>query len=168
MTMNDFKNLFINEMRNMLDAKKQILSALPRLIEAVESSDLKEELQTHLSEAQKQIERLKQIFTMLGVEEFGKSCQAVRDMIQEAELAVSIYHSSSVRDAALISIAQRIAHYEMALYGALRTFAKELGYRDAMDLLQTSLNEEGNTNKKLIKIAEGGFFTSGVNQYAMK
>lgn len=168
MSVNDFKNLFVNELGRIFDAKKQILSAIPRLIESVESSDLKSELRTHFGETQKQIDRLMQIFLMLGAEGAGKNCQTMRDLLQEAEQAINLYSVSSVRDAALISIAQRIAHYEMAVYGALRTFAKDLGYKDAMDLLQMSLNEEGNANKKLMKIAEGGFFTSGVNQYAMR
>lgn len=168
MAINDFKILFINELKGIYNAKTQLIAGMPRIIEAIESAELKSELKTHLGETQKQIERLRQIFQMLEVEETGRNCHTMRDLIEECDQAISNYSSSSVKDAAIIAIAQRIAHYEMAVYGALRTFAKQLNYKEIADLLQISLDEEGRANKKLTKIAEGGFFASGVNQLALR
>lgn len=168
MSENEFKSLFNNELLSILDAKNQIVSTLPRLIEQVKSQELKDELKSHLEESQNQIERLKQILQRLSVDIIPRDCLTMKELLKEGEQALRLNSNSAVQDAILLSIAQRIAHYEMAVYGALRSFAKELGYSGFADLLQTCLDEEGNANKKLTKIAEGGFFTSGVNRYAIK
>jgi ferritin-like metal-binding protein YciE len=88
-------------------------------------------------------------------------------LLKEGDEVIKAMGDSTVKDAALIAAAQRVEHYEMAVYGTVRTFAREMGYDDAADLLQKTLDEEGDADKKLTKIAEGGFLSDGINEKAM-
>jgi len=162
------KKLFIDELQDIYSAEIQIVKALPKMINAVQYPELKEALTAHLEETKNQVTRLDRIFSKLGESAGSETCEAMKGLIEESDEYIKKYPESIIRDAALITAAQRIEHYEMAVYGALRTFAKELEYDDAADLLQETLDEEGNANNTLTGIAEGGFFTAGVNEKALK
>jgi ferritin-like metal-binding protein YciE len=168
MSQADFKDLFVDELRDIYSAEMQLLQELPKMIEATEYPELKKAFQNHLTETQEQVKRLDKIFSELGESPSGIICEAMKGLVTECDRFLQKYPSSHVRDAALISAAQRIEHYEMAVYGTLRTFAKELGFDAAADLLQDSLNEEGHANKILMSIAQGGFFSVGLNEKAVR
>lgn len=162
----DFKKFFIDELRDIYSAEMQLMNALPQFAAAAESPELREAITAHLGETNQQVERLKRIFTLLHETPQEKKCEAMAGLIKEANETLQEYSRSFLKDAALITKAQRIEHYEIAVYGALRTFADQMDLSEISDLLQTSLNEEGGADKKLTKIAKGGLFTSGVNQKA--
>lgn len=163
----DFKSLLIDELSDLLSAEEQIVEALPEMIRASESSDLKQALESHLTETRMQVERLEKIFDIMNVEKEEKFCPAMKGLIDECRGVLKDFRTkSSLRDVAIIAKAQRIEHYEIAAYGTARTFAKEMDLSKVAELLQTSLDEEGNADKKLTKIAEGGLLTSGINQQA--
>lgn len=159
-------NLFVSELGDILDAENQIVKAMPDAIKAADSKELKEALETHLKETRNQVERLKKIYHMLNLEPKSVTCDAMTGLIREAKEGIQQHEKSAVGDAALISKLQRIEHYEISVYGTLRTFAKELGLDKIVDLLQESLDEEGNADKTLTKVAEGGLIFSGVNRKA--
>lgn len=160
----DFKDLLIDELHDILNAEEQIVEALPEMAKASESPDLKKAFESHLKETKGQIQRLEKIFKLLKVERKEKLCRAARGLIQECQEVLKDYKTKSpIRDAALISKAQRIEHYEISAYGTVRTFASELDLDAVADLLQATLDEEGHANKKLTKIAQGGLFKTGIN-----
>lgn len=161
----DLKDLLIDELHDLLSSEDQIVKALPAMVTAAESPDLKKAFAGHLIETKKQVQRLSQIFKLLKVKKEEKKCKAMKGLIEECKEVLKDFKTKSpLRDAALISKAQRIEHYEIAAYGTVRTFASELGLNAIVKLLQATLDEEGGADKKLTKIAEGGVFTSGINQ----
>jgi ferritin-like metal-binding protein YciE len=163
----DLKYLLIDELHDILSSEDQIVEALPEMVKASNSPDLKKAFESHLKETKGQIQRLEKIFKLLKVAKKEKLCKATKGLIQECKEVLKDFKTKSpLRDAALISKAQRIEHYEISAYGTVRTFAKELDLNEVADLLQDTLNEEENADKKLTKIAEGGFFKSGINQQA--
>jgi ferritin-like metal-binding protein YciE len=164
---NNLKDLLIDELHDILSSEEQIVEALPEMVIASESPDLKKAFESHLKETKGQIQRLKKIFKFLKVEKKEKFCKATKGLIQECKEVLKDFKTKSpLRDAALISKAQRIEHYEISAYGTVRTFAKELDLDAVAGLLQETLDEEGNADKKLTKIAEGGLLKSGINQRA--
>lgn len=160
------KELFIDELEDMLSAEDQIVKALPAMVLAAQSATLKDAFRSHLKETKGQVLRLKKVFKIIGVKSKEKLCKAAQGLIRECKDAIREFEKSPVRDAALISKAQRIEHYEISAYGTLRTFAKELSHSDAMRLLQETLDEEARADKKLTKIAEGGLLKAGINHIA--
>lgn len=166
MHLNTLHDLFINQLRDLYDAENQIVAALPRMSSAASSADLRQAFQTHLEQSQGHLRRLEDVFDDLGQHPMGEHCPAMEGLIREGEEIIMSSGDPSVKDAALIAAAQRVEHYEMAGYGAVRTYAKELGYKDAESLLQKTLNEEGEADKLLTKLAEGSFFNTGINQEA--
>lgn len=160
-------NLLISELKDMFDAEKQIVDALPEAIDAADSTDLSQALKTHLGETKNQIQRLERIFAMMQVDMARfDTCEAMEGLIHEVKEAIQAHEKSALRDAAMISKLQRIEHYEISVYGTMRTFAKELDLNEVRNLLQESLDEEANADKTLTKIAEGGLIFSGVNRKA--
>lgn len=163
----NLKDLLIDELHDILSSEEQIVEALPKMVTASESSDLQNAFNSHLKETKGQIQRLKKIFKLLKIEKKEKLCKATKGLIEECKEVLKDFKTKSpIRDAALISKAQRIEHYEISAYGTMRTFAKEMDLDSVADLLQETLNEEENADKKLTKIAEGGVFKSGINQLA--
>lgn len=162
----NIKSLLISELKDLLSAEEQIAEALPTLAKSVESPVLREALKSHLAETKQHIKRLEKIFTILDIKTRGEDCEAMQELIQECNEAAEEYPKSSLRDAAIISKTQRIEHYEISVYGTLRTFAKEAGLKEVVNLLQETLDEEASVDKKLTKIAEGGFLSSGINRKA--
>jgi len=136
------------------------------MAQAASSTDLRDAFNQHLEQTRNHVQRLDTIFSDLGMTPGSEECEAMKGLIKEGENAIQAQGDSVVKDAALIAAAQRVEHYEIAGYGTVRTYAKELGYDDAASLLDKTLDEEGNTDKKLTKLAEGGIFQSGINKRA--
>ncbi|MEZ4732745.1 MAG: ferritin-like domain-containing protein [Caldilineaceae bacterium] len=167
MQLNSLKDLYVEQLRDLYSAETQLVNALPKMAQAATSSDLKKAFQNHLDETRTQKQRLEQIFSEMGASPQGQTCKAMEGLIKEGEEVIQAMGDSQVKDAALIAAAQRVEHYEMAGYGVVRTFADELGFSNAKSLLQKTLEEEGNADKKLTSIAEGGIFSKGINEKAM-
>ncbi|MCE5317100.1 MAG: ferritin-like domain-containing protein [Parachlamydia sp.] len=163
----DLKDLLIDELHDILSSEEQIVEALPEMVKASESPDLKKAFESHLKETKGQIQRLEKVFKLLKTEKKEKFCKATKGLIDECkEVLKDLKTKSALRDAALISKAQRIEHYEISAYGTVRTYASELDLNAVADLLQATLEEEGNADKKLTKIAEGGLLKTGINLQA--
>lgn len=161
------KRLLIEELEDILSSEQQIAEALPEMAKVCDSSDLKEAFQTNLGETKEQLCRLEEIFKMLQVSKKTKFCKATKGLVDECKDVLSeMTTKSSLRDAALISKAQRIEHYEMAAYETVHTYAKELSLHNIAALLYDSLNEECHASKRLTRLAEGGFFSAGINDLA--
>jgi ferritin-like metal-binding protein YciE len=138
----------------LYDAENKIIKALPKMAEAAHSTELRSAFEEHLRETRNQVERLEQIFQNLDESPKGAKCEGIQGIIEEGEDLMSEKAPEPVADAALISSAQRVEHYEIAAYGTVRTYARQLGYDDHARLLQETLDEEGNADKKLTSIAE--------------
>lgn len=164
----NFRELFVNELEDMYSSENQIVEALPKLIKLVSLPELKEALSNHLKETQKQVDRIEKIFAILGISPNEKRCMGMEGILNEANDMIKNLTKSPTLDAAIISAAQKVEHYEIASYGTLRSFAQQLDldYQIA-NLLQETLDEEGAADKKLTKLAEGSFFSSGVNKEAV-
>jgi ferritin-like metal-binding protein YciE len=146
--------LFHDTLKDIYYAEKKILSALPKMAKAASASELAKAFSAHLEETKGQVERLDKIFKKLDVSPKGKTCKAMEGLLEEGKEVMEEDADPTVMDAALIAAAQRVEHYEMAGYGCVRTFARLLGYEQAADLLQATLNEEGAADKNLTKLAE--------------
>lgn len=150
-----FHEFFLECIQDIYDAEKQATKALPKLAKAATSEELRSAFEQHLTETEGQIQRLEQVFAALGEKAKGKSCKAMKGLVEEAEETIKDTEDGSmVRDAALIGAAQKQEHYEIAAYGTARTLARLMGHDDVADLLQQTLDEEGNTDKKLTQLAE--------------
>jgi ferritin-like metal-binding protein YciE len=148
------RDLLIEELRDLHDAEQQLVMALPKMAEAANSAELKGAFQHHLQETKEHVTRLNHLFSTLDEKPTGEQCEAMKGLIKEGELFITSKGQADVRDAGLIGAAQRVEHYEMAGYGTARTLAKQLGHHDIAEILQTTLNEEGEANKKLTQVAE--------------
>jgi ferritin-like metal-binding protein YciE len=166
MKMNRLDDLYLDQLKDLYSAEKQLVQALPKMAKAAASEELKTGFEEHLEQTKTHVSRLEQIFASLGSSPGRKKCAAMEGLIQEGQEAIELQGDAIVRDAALIAAAQRVEHYEIAAYGTVRTFANHLGHSDHSSLLQTTLDEEGATDKKLTTMAEGGMFTSGINEKA--
>jgi ferritin-like metal-binding protein YciE len=156
------EDLFLEEIRDLMDAEKQIVKALPKMAKAATSQELASAFNEHLEQTRGHVDRLDRIFSELGVKSGGVKCDGMDGLIKEGEDMIDMTDSGLVRDAALISAAQRVEHYEMAGYGSARTFAQLLGRTEAADLLDETLDEEKETDERLTEIAE-----SMVNERAL-
>jgi ferritin-like metal-binding protein YciE len=154
MSLDSLHDLYVNELKDLYNAENQLLKALPRMARAATAPELKAAFTEHLDVTRKQVERLDQIFEELGVSPKGKKCKAMEGLVEEGKEVTQEGGDPSVIDAALIAAAQRVEHYEMAGYGCVRTYANLLGYEDAAALLQATLDEEGEADKKLTALAE--------------
>lgn len=164
--LNSLHDLFVHELNDLYSAEKQLVTALPKMANAASSMELQDAFNLHLQQTRDHVHRLDSIFSDLGIARTEKECKAMKGLVEEGEEIIQGGGDRSVRDAALIAAAQRVEHYEMAGYGCARTFANKLGYSDVADTLQETLDEEGNTNKELTKLAEGSLFTTGINEKA--
>jgi ferritin-like metal-binding protein YciE len=152
-TVSTLDELFLEQMRDLYDAENQLVDALPKMEASAHDPALKQGFATHLEETKRHVQRLETIFDSLDEDPEGKTCQAMKGLIKEGKEVIAEHATPEVKDAALIAAAQRVEHYEMAGYGAVRSFAEILGNEDAAKLLQETLDEEGDTNKKLIAAA---------------
>ncbi|MGH9630345.1 MAG: ferritin-like domain-containing protein [Bryobacteraceae bacterium] len=154
MKLNSLKDLFILELQDLYHAENQILKALPEMAQEASNPQLRNAFERHQEETRNQVKRLEQVFSLVGEKAKGDKCEGIEGIIKEGRRMMKEDMSDEVKDAALISAAQRVEHYEMAGYGCVRTYADQLGMRDAASLLQETLEEEGQTDKKLSAIAE--------------
>lgn len=147
-------DLFADELRDILWAEKQLLKALPKMAGAARMPKLQQAFKKHLGETEKQVTRLNDIFASLGLAPRAKKCEAMVGLLKEADELGEEYADSPALDAALISAAQKVEHYEIATYGTLRAFARRLGHTQAVDLLTQTIDEESNADETLTQIAE--------------
>ena len=154
MEMNDLQDLFVEELKDLYSAEKQLLKALPRVAKAVENAELKNALQNHVKETEVHVQRLEQIFEKLGASGRGKKCKGMEGLIEENKEMLEEDAEPEVLDAGLIVGCQKVEHYEIAGYGSVVTFAKLLGDQESARLLAQTLNEEERADKLLSQIAE--------------
>ncbi len=162
--LSSLKDLFLDELKDVYSAEKQILVALPKMAKATQNTQLQQAFQEHVQQTQTQKERLDKIFALLGATSGRKKCVGMEGIINEGQEFLDSKPTPDVLDAGLIASAQKVEHYEIAAYGTLRTFARMLGNQEAAGLLQQTLDEEGETDKRLTMLAERG----GVNREAQK
>jgi ferritin-like metal-binding protein YciE len=154
MSVETMQELLIDELKDLYSAEKQIVRALPKLAKAASSPELQEALLDHLEETKAQVVRLEQIGEIVGKKLTGKTCVGMKGVLEEGSEVLEDTDKGLIRDAALISASQRVEHYEMAGYGSAREFAKLLGLTDVAALLDETLAEEKNADKKLSGIAK--------------
>jgi ferritin-like metal-binding protein YciE len=148
------RKLFEEELKDIYWAEKALTKAIPKMIKKATSQELIDALQTHLEETEKQVTRAEQVFESIGVEAKAKKCEAMAGLVKEAEEIMDDCEEGVMRDAGIISAAQKVEHYEIASYGTLRQFAETLGLSDAASLLEQTLEEEKTADNKLTEVAE--------------
>src|ERR687889_1732668 len=168
MSLDSLEKLFLEELKDVYNAEKQLLRALPRMAKAADSPELQQAFNKHQKETEGQVQRLERVFQELGQSARGKTCKGMQGLIEEGKEVMEKEGEGAVIDAALISSAQRVEHYEIAAYGCLRAYAELLGYTEAAQLLQQNLEEEEATDKKLNTLAEGGINESAAAVGAME
>jgi ferritin-like metal-binding protein YciE len=154
MKLDSLHKLFVEELRDVYNAENQLLKALPKMAKSASSEELKQAFEDHLQETNEHVERLEEIFKGLDEKAKGKTCHAMKGLIEEGSEILQENGEESVLDAGIIAAAQKVEHYEIATYGTLRTWANLLGEDDAAELLQQTLDEEGDTDKRLNDLAE--------------
>jgi ferritin-like metal-binding protein YciE len=154
-------DLFLHELKDLLSAEKQLVKALPKMAKAATSEKLRDGFEKHLEQTKGHVERLETVFEQLGKTPRAETCKAMEGLVKEGADLIAEDGDPMVKDAALIGAAQRVEHYEIAAYGTTRTLAEQLGHKDAVKLLQQTLDEEKETNDELTKLA-----TSEINAQA--
>jgi ferritin-like metal-binding protein YciE len=147
------EKLFEDELKDILWAEKALTKALPKMINNASSEELVEALENHLEETKEQVSRVEQVFDILGKKAMAKKCEAMEGLINEAESIMENCEEGAMRDAGIISAAQKVEHYEIASYGTLRQFAETLGLDEAVTLLEQTLDEEKEADEKLTEVA---------------
>lgn len=155
MSVQTFHDLYIEELRDIYSAEQQLVEALPKMADAAASPKLASAIQAHLEQTGKQIDRLESIFKDLEADPEGHTCVGMKGLLKEGDKMVEELDKGPLRDAAMISGAQRVEHYEMSAYGTARAFAELMGHREHAALLQESLDEETATDSALGRLAEG-------------
>ena len=147
------EDLFYDTLKDIYFAERQILRALPKMARAAQSPELKAGFEKHREETEGQVERLQQVFELIGKRAQGKTCEAIQGILAEGEEIMEEFKGTSALDAGLISAAQAVEHYEIARYGTLKTWAATLGHKEVVGLLDQTLQQETNTDKALTKLA---------------
>src|SRR5436309_2351329 len=154
MAMDSLKDLYVDELKDLYNAENQRVKALPKMAKKASAPELKRAFQNHLEQTKVHVERLERIFKKLGEKPTGKTCKAMKGLVEEGKEIIEEDGDESVLDAALIGAAQKVEHYEIASYGTARTFASLLGEEEAVEALQKTLDEEAAADKKLTALAE--------------
>jgi ferritin-like metal-binding protein YciE len=154
MELETLKDLYIHELKDLYSAEKQIMKALPKMVKAATNKQLALGFQEHLEQTKEHVARLEKILTSHDESTRGPKCKGMEGLIKEGDEMIEEDAEDEVRDAGLIAAAQRVEHYEIAGYGCARTYAELLGDPDGAELLQTTLNEESDTDKKLTNLAK--------------
>jgi ferritin-like metal-binding protein YciE len=155
MKLETLKDLYIHELKDLYSAEKQIIKALPKMVKAATNKKLAAGFEEHFEQTKEHAARLEKILTSRDESTRGQKCEGMEGLIKEGDEMIEEDAEDEVRDAGLIAAAQRVEHYEMAGYGcAARTYAEMLGDRQGAQLLQTTLTEESDTDKKLTKLAK--------------
>jgi ferritin-like metal-binding protein YciE len=155
-TLND---LYVAELKDLYSAEDQIITALPKIIDKVQSPGLRQALEKHLEETRGHVARLEQVFEMSGQPAKKQKCKGMEGLLEEGDELIGKEATPAVRDAAIIAACQRVEHYEMAAYGTVRTYADQLGLNRASKMLQETLDEEGAADEKLTSLAKHGINT---------
>ena len=155
MKLDSLKKLYLEELRDLYSAETQLVKTLPKMAKGASSAELKQAFESHLEQTKEHVERLDEIFPQLDEKSTGKTCKAMKGLIEESSEMLAQEGDESVIDAGLIGAAQRVEHYEIAAYGTVRTFANLLGEDEAVELLEQTLDEEAETDKELSELAEG-------------
>jgi len=166
MQLNSLDDVLREQLEDLYSAERQLVSALPEMVTAVASDDLRKAFEHHLDETRGHVTRLEEIFGQLGMVNPTTHCKGMEGLIAEGKEIIQMPGDPVAKDAALIAGAQRIEHYEIAAYGTARTLAGELDRHEAKDLLDQTLDEEADADKLLTKIATGGMLKSGINKAA--
>jgi ferritin-like metal-binding protein YciE len=151
---NELKDLYIDELRDLYDAENKLVKALPKLAKAANSDKLRSGFEEHLEQTRGHVERLEEIFEALGEKPAGKKCAGMAGLVKEGEEIMDEDFSEEAMDAALISAAQRVEHYEIAAYGCVSAWAELLGESEANALLEKTLEEEKETDQKLTELSQ--------------
>ncbi|MCD8485036.1 ferritin-like domain-containing protein [Candidatus Woesebacteria bacterium] len=166
MPISNLRQLFHHELADLYSAEQQITDALPKMIAQASDDKLKSALSEHLDVTNQQISRLDTIAEEIDYEMANVECVGMRGILDEGRKMLQEVNDSDTKDAAIISAAQRVEHYEIAAYGAAVAYAKQLNLGNVVDLLQQTLSEEKDADKSLTQLATGGFFSGGVNMDA--
>ncbi|MDF2455310.1 MAG: hypothetical protein K0R51_1303 [Cytophagaceae bacterium] len=146
--------LFEEELKDIYWAEKALTKALPKMAKNATSPELVDAIETHLAETEEQVQKVEEVFALLGKKPVAKKCEAMDGLIKEAQAIMEDSEEGAMRDAGIISAAQKVEHYEIASYGTLRTFAQTLGLTDAVEILQGILDQEKNADQTLTEVAE--------------
>jgi ferritin-like metal-binding protein YciE len=155
------QELFYETLKDIYYAEKKILSALPKMAKAAKSQELKAAFEKHETETEEHVTRLEKVFEEIDKPARGKTCNAILGIIEEGQEMMKDFKGEPALDAGLLAASQAVEHYEIARYGTLKTWAAELGFKQAVKLLDATLNEEKKTDETLTRLAE-----QGVNQHA--
>jgi ferritin-like metal-binding protein YciE len=148
------EDLFLIGLKDVFNAEKQLVRALRKMSKAAESDQLREAFETHRTETEGQVQRLEQVFQLMGKKASGKPCEAMKGILAEGDEVMEDFGDSEALDAGLLAAAQSVEHYEISRYGTLRTWAQQLGMQEAVGLLEQTLEEEKKTDKLLTRLAE--------------
>lgn len=159
----NLEDLFHETLKDIYYAERKILRALPKMARGAQSSELRAAFEKHEEETQGHVDRLQQVFELIGKPARGKTCPAIDGIIEEGEEALQAFQGSAALDASLVAAAQAVEHYEIARYGTLHRWAQVMGMKDAVKLLEQTLQEESMTDETLTQIADGS-----VNQAALE
>jgi ferritin-like metal-binding protein YciE len=151
---NSLRELYIEELRDIYNAENQLVKALPKMVQAATSDQLRSGFEEHLEQTRKHVQRLDEIFADIGEKPSGKKCKGMQGLVSEGKEMIDEDMEGEAKDAALISAAQRVEHYEIAAYGTVRTYAEILGEQTAVELLEKTLQEEKDTDEKLTELAQ--------------
>ena len=152
---NSLQDLFVHLLKDMYYAEKQILKALPKMAKEAESAELRDALTHHLQETKGQVERLEKVFALCDLKPVGKTCPAIKGILEEGQEDMKDAADADVLDAGMIADAQAVEHYEIARYGTMIAWANQLGIREAVPLLQETLDQEYSADRTLTQLAEG-------------
>ena len=154
MAVNTLEDLLLEQIQDLYDAEKQLVRALPKMAKGATSEELREAIEEHLSETKNQVTRLEEVFKELGERAAGKTCKAMKGLIEEGSEALEEKAEETFRDLAIIAAAQRVEHYEISAYGTASAIAAQLGHEGVVELLKATEKEESNADSKLTEIAE--------------
>jgi ferritin-like metal-binding protein YciE len=163
MSLDNLQDLFEDELKDVLSAEKQLVKALPKMAKGASSEELKAGFEEHLEQTKMHVDRLEQVFQLLDKTPRAKKCVAMEGLIEEGSELLKEDVEPDVMDAALIAAAQKVEHYEIATYGTLITWAKQLGLDEAAEILGQTLEEEKETDVKLTELAESGINAAAEN-----
>ena len=155
------QKLFVEQIRDVYDAEKQLVKALPRLAKAAQSEELVDALNSHLEETKNQVSRLEKVFQLVETNAKGKPCKGMKGLLEEGNEAIQEEDKGPLRDLAIIAGCQRVEHYEISAYGTMRTLAEHLELEDAVELLQQTEDEEKQADEKLTEAAVAIYESSG-------
>ena len=150
----DLNNLFHDTLKDIYFAEKKILATLPKMAKAAQSRELKAAFEKHRGQTEEHVARLEKVFAVIGKKPVGKTCAAIMGITEEGAEIMDEYKGAAALDAGLLAAAQAVEHYEISRYGTLRTWASELGYNEAVNLLELTLSEEKETDAALTQLAE--------------